>query len=717
MTIEAADPREAGWGPSWIGRGAAGWRTKASAALEHRLDAERDQLALWVPAALGLGIAMWFALAGEGSWIAFMLVASGGALGLFAIAGQKRWGRSLGLALIFAALGCALIWARAERVAAPRLTRPMVTALSGTILSVEPLPARGIVRLLVRPDGGALPPRIRVTVKDKGAPEGLQPGAGIAMKARLMPPAPMALPGAYDFARVAWFQRIGATGNALGAVVIIRPPFATGWAARLAEWRRSLSSHIQSRVEGGGGGIAAALATGDQGAIPEADAEAMRQSGLAHLLSISGLHVTAVVGAAMLLTLKLLALSPRLALRWPLILIGAGAGAVTGIAYTLLTGSEVPTIRSCIAALIVLAGIAMGREAITLRLVAAGALVVLLFWPEALAGPSFQLSFAAVTAIVALHDHPRIKALFARREEDGWPARFGRALLSLLLTGLAVEAVLAPIALFHFHKAGLYGAFANIVAIPLTTFVIMPAEALALLFDTMGLGAPFWWLVEQALNGLLWVAHATAAAPGSVAMLPAMPGGAFALMIGGGLWVALWRTRWRRWGFVPIVLGAAWALATPSPDLIVTGDGRHLALRTADGGMALLRDRAGEYVRDMLSEGAGLEGDLTALEDAGGAACNADLCATDIVTDGRRWRILATRSPHFVDFGPLSAACASADIVVSDRTLPRTCVPRWLKADRKLLGRTGGLSIHLGGESPSISTVADRIGGHPWNDY
>ena len=180
--------------------------------------------------------------------------------------------------------------------------------------------------------------------------------------------------------------------------------------------------------------------------------------------------------------------------------------------------------------------------------------------------------------------------------------KLGRALLALVLTGVAVEVALSPIALYHFHKAGLYGALANIVAIPLTTFVIMPLEALALLFDPIGLGEPFWWLAGMALRMLLGLAHLTAAAPGAVATLPSMPPVAFALMVAGGLWLLLWRSGWRLWGLVPAAAGAVWALATPSPDLIVTGDGRHLALRTAEGGYALLRERAGDYVRDLLTE-------------------------------------------------------------------------------------------------------------------
>ncbi|MDB5685395.1 MAG: competence protein ComEC, partial [Sphingomonas bacterium] len=484
-----------------------------------------------------------------------------------------------------------------------------------------------------------------------------------------------------------------------------------GFGAGLAQLRARLSAHIRSQLPAAEAGIAAALAAGDQGAIPEEDAEAMRRSGLAHLLSVSGLHVTAVVGGAMFLVLRLLALSSRLALRWPLLLVAAGAGALAGIGYTLLTGAEVPTVRSCIAALLVLGGIALGREALTLRLVATGALIVLLLWPEALAGPSFQFSFAAVTAIVALHEHPRARAFFARREEGAVP-RFGRTLLSLLLTGLAVEIALAPIGLFHFHRAGLYGALANIVAIPLTTFVIMPLEALALFLDIGRVGAPAWWLAGQALALLLWVAHRVASLPGAVTALPSMPGGAFGLMMAGGLWLALWRTRLRRIGLLPLAIGAGWALATPAPDLLVTGDGRHMAIRSDDGRIALLRPRAGDYVRDMLGEAAGFQGEAAGIDTLPDARCGADLCAAEVMRGGRRWRLLATRSPYLVNIAQMNDACAAADIVVSDRRLPRTCRPRWIKADRPFLERSGGLAIRF--DPASVETVAEHVGRHPW---
>jgi competence protein ComEC len=695
-------------------RPSARWRglSRVSARLEAIAEAERDQLPLWLPVGLMLGIGAYFYLPDPPAWTAFLFAALGVALAGVALGAGTRWGRALAVFALAASLGCLLVWLKAENAAAPRLERQRLMQVDAAVESVQRLPAEGKVRLLVSPIGDDLPARLRVNLDEGKMVEGIEPGAVIRLRAWVMPPAPMAVPGAYDFARAAWFQRIGGTGRALD-VALVSPASTRGFSARLAGWRQGLSAHIRARLgDGAQGGIAAALATGDQYGIPEADAEAMRRSGLAHLLSVSGLHLTAVVGAVMLLTLKLLALSPVLALRFRLVLVAAAAGALAGIAYTLLTGSEVPTVRACIAALLVLAGIALGREAITLRLVAVGALVVLLLWPESLPGASFQMSFAAIAAIIALHENPRAQGWFSRRDE-GWPAKTGRILLALVLTGLAVEIALMPIALFHFHKAGLYGALANVIAIPLTTFVIMPLEALALLFDLAGLGAPFWWLTGQAIGFLLWLAHAAANAPGAVALLPAMPPTAFALIVAGGLWLCLWRTRLRRWGLVPIAAGALWALLTPAPDILVTGDGRHLVLRTSEGELALLRPKAGDYVRGTLAELSGAEPDYLDLDRLPTAACSADLCLAHIDRAGRRWRILVTRTRHLVAWPEMIRACAEADIVVSDRPLPRACAPRWLRADLFFLRRTGGLAIHLG-ERPRVETVAAREGRHPW---
>ena len=456
--------------------------------------------------------------------------------------------------------------------------------------------------------------------------------------------------------------------------------------------------------------MATAFATGDQNAISDADADAMRRSGLAHLLSVGGLHITAAVGLAMLLTLKMLALSERLALRFNLVLVAAGAGALAGIAYTILTGSQVPMLRSCIAALIVLAGIAIGREAISLRMLAVAALVILAVRPEAVAGASFQLSFAAVGAIIALHSTKWARRAFMRRD-DGWAARIARGGINLLVTGLAVELAVMPFALFHFHKAGIYGVLANIVAIPLTTFLILPLEFAALLLDSVGLGSPLWWVTGQSIDALLWIAR-TVAASTRMATVGDMPVWALASITGGGLWLGLWATRPRLLGLAPIALGIAGAAMTPRPDLQVTGDGRHLAI--VDNGVPrLLRDRAGDYVRTLFAEVSAFDGDPLDLAGSPAGSCSRDACVTRIERGGRTWHVLATRSGQRLDWVPLTKACAHVDIVVSDRWLPRGCTPRWLKLDREALSRTGGVAIYFG-DRPRTATVRERIAGHPW---
>lgn len=686
----------------------AGWRfPKGRGAIERWLEAERGQLPLWLPVAFGGGITTWFLLDDARQWSGFVVAALG--VAVFGAVLGGRFGRAVLIAGVMLAAGCGAIWWRAAAVSAPVLARPVAAAFDGTVERIDTLSARELVRLVLVPIGRAdLPPRVRVNVDAGTVPAGLGPGAVVGLRARLVPPPGPSVPGAYDFRRVAWFDRLGATGKALGPVTLRRAAPRAGQGLRA-----ELSAHIESRLPGSAGGIATALATGDEGAISEEDSEAMRRAGLAHLLSVSGLHVTAVTGAAMLVVLRLLALSPWLALRVPLPLVAAGAGALAAIGYTWLTGGQVPTIRSCVAALLVLVALSLGREALTLRLVAAGAMVVLLLWPEALAGPSFQLSFTAVAAIVALHESARIRRWFEARDE-GLARRIARAAGSLLLTGILVELALMPIGLFHFHKGGVYGAVANIAAIPLTTFVVMPLEALALVADLVGAGAPFWWLTARAMAVLLWIAHTAASAPGSVAALPVMPAGAFALMVLGGLWLGLWRTRVRLAGLAPLCAGALWALATPGPDLLVTGDGRHVALRVADGSFALLRDRAGDFTRQVLGENGGVEADaLGTLADRPDARCSRDLCVAAVAGGGRRWQVAATRSAYPVAWRDLVALCAASDVVVSERRLPRACHPRWLRLDRASLGRTGGVAVRFArGE---VRTVQGR-GRHPWLD-
>ncbi len=691
--------------------GPLGWLTHLynfESRIENWLSEEQDQLPVLIPAGLALGISVWELFGSIVSLQLLLFLASMFFIGC--LRNGMRWSAMLRYAAIAISIGYLGITAKSAFVASPPIQEIKIATFYGRIIKVEQLTARQKVRLeLETGSHDGLPPKVRVNLTpNQYRPEFLS-GAIIELRARLVPPAGPSLPGAYDFARRAWFAEIGATGTALGTVQLYRKSESID---RMATARTWIAERVTNALPGDDGAIALALVTGDQGQISEQDAEAMRNSGLAHLLSISGLHVTAVVGAIFLLVSRTLSLFPFFALRQPVPIYAAAIAAIGAIAYTLLTGAQVPTVRSCIAALMILAALALGRDAISLRLIAFGATVILLFWPESLAGPSFQLSFAAVATIIVLHDSKWMRNLAARRAEVGLLKRIIGGFFSLLITGLAIELILAPIALFHFHKTGLYGALANIIAIPLTTFIIMPFEALGLLFDLIGLGDPFWWVAGLGISAILSIAHYTSALPGAVAMFPAMPNWAFGCIITGIFWCGVLKSRVRWWGIPLGIIGGIGILTAPYPDILVTGDGKHLAVTNDSGQFTILRSKAGDYVRDTLKENAGINAEPIEIEDWPDANCSPDTCVISIAGSARDWTILAIRTRYAIPAMELAAACRHVDIVVSERWLPYTCKPRWIKADRNLLEQTGGLAFYL--DESRVESVAAQSPHAPW---
>lgn len=667
----------------------------------------------WLVVAVIAGIALWFTLSTPFAW----LFAAGASLSVALIgAVLLKLERLPDLALALLALGLAvafgigLIWARSAMVGAPAIEYPQMRTMEARILEREEQPARDRIRLVIatRQTGTGEAIKLRINVPLEQAAPQMQRGAVIRLTARLMPPAAPLVPGGYDFARAAWFQGLAATGSAVGEVRMVEAP-PPGWGG-IAQVQRDLSAHVRSHLGGSAGSIAAAFASGDRGAIAEADEDAMRDAGLTHLLSISGLHVSAVIAAAYFLALKLLALWPWLALRVRLPVVAAAVGALAGVGYTLLTGAEVPTVRSCAAAVLVLIALALGREPLTFRLLAVAAGFVLLLWPESVAGPSFQMSFAAVLAIVALHNSAPARAFLAPREE-AWFMRPLRGGAMLLVTGLVIEIALMPIVLFHFHRAGLYGALANMFGIPLVTFISMPLIAIALVADIAGLGGPVWWLVGKSLDLLLWIAHFTASRPGAVKLAPHMGSFAFFLFVGGGLWLALWSGRARFWGFAPIAAATILTVTTPRPDVLVSRDGRHVGI-VENGELLSLRESRSSYASDTLAELGALDGDPVPLAQWPGARCSPEFCVASIRRDGRTYHLLLARGRDYVTERDLAAACARVDIVVADRWLPWSCRPRWLKADRRMLSQTGGLAIRLAPRR--VETVAQGQGAHGW---
>lgn len=687
--------------------------------LEQFLVVAGFERAPWLAVAFAGGIGAWFELANSGQWLALIgscLLGAIGAFWLFSSEGSFPWLRqALTWFLLAVAAGCLIVWAKSSLVGTEPIARPYAATITGRVLDRQEQPADQRVRLVlaIREPDTARAIRVRLNVPLEHDRAGALEGAVVRLRARLVPPAPPMLPGGYNFARVAWFDGVAATGSALGPPEIISPGATGGSIRHVQRW---IAAHIHQRIAGSAGGIAAAFASGDRGGIADADEQAMRDSGLTHLLSVSGLHVSAVIAGGYLITISLLALWPFLTLRVRLPVVAAGVAALTGIGYTLLTGAEVPTVRSCAGALLVLLAVALGREPLSLRMLAIAAVLVMLLWPEAVAGPSFQMSFASVLAIISLHGSEPVRRFLTHREE-GWLVRRARQAAMLLATGMVIELALMPIAFYHFHRAGIYGALANVVAIPLTTFVSMPLIALALFLDVAGLGAPVWWLAGKSLELLLGIAHWTAARPGAVNHLPAMGEGRFLLFVAGALWLALWRGKVRLFGLLPATVAAMSLLLLEPPDLLISGDGRHVGIvGETDDSLLVLREARdpakSSYAIDNLTEGAGMDGKTLALADWPGASCSADYCTLVLNRKGRDWHLLIARGANPVPERALAAACDVSDIVIAARWLPQSCRPHWLKADRNMLDKTGGLTIDLGGQH--IVTVAESEGEHGW---
>ncbi|HEY4548347.1 MAG TPA: ComEC/Rec2 family competence protein [Pedomonas sp.] len=682
---------------------------------------EREQWPLWAPVALGSGIAMWFALPAAQFWGAALAVALGSALLCWRLGAL---GRLIGWGGLLVALGVALAWARAEAVRAPVFPLDgAARVVTGIVDSHETL-GDGRERVILRIEDierltpGETPERVRLT--SRGALEvPLKRGAKVRVKAWLQPPPGPSVPGGYDFARRAWFEGIGAVGVPLGDVtVVMPPPPARGIMERLETARETLSARLRERIGGEAGGMAAALVTGDRSGISDEVTEAMRNSGLAHLVSISGLHIGMVTGLVFLLTRRVLALSPWLALRLPLKTYAALAAAIAAVAYTLIAGSSLPTVRSCIATLIVLAGLLLGREAISLRLVAAGAGLILLFRPEAVLSPSFQLSFAAVTGLVALYQSRFAERWLRRRETDGRGRSALRWAAGLIVSSLVAEAMLSPIAIAHFNQTGVYGVIANFVAIPLTSILIMPGLMLAVAAESIG-GVP--WVTEVlrwALDLLIGIARSVAAWDGAVMRWRALGGGPFSLMMLGLIWLCLWRTRLRLLGLGLTAAGLVLAAMTPTPDLYVSADGGLMAVRLEDGRMAFSSLRRGSFTRAMWLEDSGLDARAVArLDEAAGPAlvqeCDEGLCRVSLNRHGDWRRIVWLKD--WLDNPVLARVCVESDVIIAPRGLPRWCQPKLLKLDEAGRKRLGAVTVRFGPSgTPDVQAAQTQRGRHPW---
>src|SRR5262245_47925473 len=427
------------------------------------LEAEQDRWMLWVPVLFAAGVLTYFASADEPA-LRLALALLIGALGFCLALRHAPLGLCIGGAALVFALGFAVAKLRTEMVRAPVLAQELRYVTVSGFVEAHELRDKGRARIMLRVLAvGDLKPedtpyRVRVSVPAKWA-AGALIGEAVTLRATLQPPPEPIEPGGFDFARSAWFARLGATGYATSKVA----PFAGAPAppCDLAAWskvdalRAAINARIRAALSGETGGIAVALITGERAGISEEVNQSMRDSGLTHILSISGLQMAIMAGTVFWLVRALLALVPGLALRYPIKKWSAAAALAAATFYLALSGAAVPTVRSWIMMSIVLIAVMLDRPALTMRNVALAALTILVVSPESLFDVSFQMSFAAVVALVALYEW------LSRREREAlgdvsplWSAlRRGWALvMGAALTTFVAGTASAPFAVYHFHR-------------------------------------------------------------------------------------------------------------------------------------------------------------------------------------------------------------------------------------------------------------------------
>lgn len=691
--------------------------------------AERDRWILWCPVGLGCGIALYFALpvepAPEWGVTALVLAAVSGWL---ARRNAALLGLCLCLGLLFA--GFSLAQWRTATVAAPVLTEETRTLwLTARVLRVEERQTR--VRLLLEQpviEGPSSLPRLeRIRLSMASKRLAVEPGDWLRLRAVLRPPSPPVAPGSYDFARRAYFERIGAVGFVLGhAESAVAPAGLTeppGLFAEIgARWER-LRQHISQRLRadlgGQEGAVAAALIVGDRSGLSEATTQNLRDSGLAHLLAISGLHLGLMAGTFFFAMRFVLALIPALALRYPIKKWAAVGALIVAFVYMLLAGATVPAQRAFLMIAIVFLAILLDRNAISLRLVAWAGTVLLVLSPELLLSVSFQLSFAAVACLVAAYEQISDRRRLATAGwlgpgESGWLWSAVRYLGNVGLATVIATLATTPFAVYHFNRLAWFGLLANLIAVPVTALWIMPLALMTLLLMPFGLEGPVVFLMGLGIALLLWVAETVAGWPGAISLLPSITPFGLGLLVMGGLWLIIWRRRWR-WLGLPFVL-AGWstfALHSP-PQILVSQEARLIGLLGPDGSYYFNRTRGGRFVRESWLEDQGEDKAAAAnrsFDMAEGAWLRCDALGCRAVLDGRS--IAIVRQPL-----AFQEDCRHNDIVISFSPAPDACAtarsPPTLVIDGSRLERAKALTIRFDEEKVRLNSVAAVSGQRPW---
>ncbi|KXF77360.1 hypothetical protein ATN84_08170 [Paramesorhizobium deserti] len=627
---------------------------------------------LFLPVFAAIGAILYFSLPSEPRWQPLL----SGLTVLITIRILAHRRQLMAMALTFAiAVLAGMLTAKTEtmRLSTPMLGGDITTRVTGRILAMEQNDKGGWrvtleVLSTVRPTLRYAPDRIRVSARD--LPASADIGSGLSGLVRLRAQSGPVRPANYDFAFHGYFNGIGANGFFLGTPqsVAVSPPDEIG--TRLMLWianlRQGITESIASSLEGEKGAIAAALITGHREGISEETNEALRLSGLAHILSISGLHMALAGGLVMLVVRALIALFPGFAMRHPVKKYAAGAALLGSAFYLMLSGSAIAAQRSFIMLAVMLIAVMMDRAAITMRNLALAALIAIILVPHELLGPSFQMSFSATAALIAAFAWWTGRKR-SRYEQGLVPASAAKGFVGKIVMSVGATAATAVIAgtasgifaLYHFNNTAPLGLLGNVLAVPVISICVMPFAVLSLLMMPLDLE----WLPLQVMGTgiemVKWVAREVAAI--SPNTNPGIMPIATLLLWSAGLVLVIFLKTWlRAVSLLFFATGLILFIREGGPDLIISEDGRLVAMRIGDGALAVNRSRPSRFTienwqkaynaPDIIKPQAGQDNEQK------GFICEEGICLAEM----RDERMLA-----YTDVAEgRSAACAIGDMVI-----------------------------------------------------
>lgn len=643
------------------------------------------------PVLIAAGILIYFAAPAEPSAIALVLVAVPGFYALTRIQSRGFAYTAIWIiTLLLAGMGLAKI--AVERSDAPIITQQMTTIVAGTVLEVQSN-RRGAPRYVLKPhavkgmDANELPPKLRLSSSSKKVR--FPPGATIKGRARLQPVSGPVFPGGHDFAFFSRFKGLGGSGFFMGAPspAEFAPElsFANRASILINAFRHSVAKRIEAALPGPQGKVATALVIGDKTGIPQDIQQALRATGLAHILAISGLHMALVTLTVIWIARLALSLNSGLVSSRPTKKWAALIGFTFATVYLGMSGAGVATQRAWIMISVMLCAVLLDRPAITLRSVGISALLIMMLDPSSIISPGFQMSFAAVVALVSAYEALNRRARkFPKQEKTQLPLLQPIVKAQIYIGGLALTSMIAGtatsfIAAWHFHQFAPLGLLANVLAMPIVSLLVMPGVLLSIVLMPFGLEVLALYPVSHGLDWIVaiakWVEGLT---PLNITGKLPMPTIA---MFGLGLVVlCLLKTRLRLLGLVPLAAIPALYKTESLPDALIAENGRVAAYRHHSGDLHQLYPKRGNFVTEVWAKAIGKP--ALKKSDLPEDACNRERCIV---------LLKKSKVMHIVyDPDLLRSSCQRADILIAPRL-------RWVNCRQRkpaLILKRGDFEMH-----------------------